>query len=444
MSPPPPPPPQHTRLLSVWVCVLAVYFANVEATWAQATALSVDEKIDILLIAISAILVFIMQGGFALLESGMVRAKNSINVMMKNYIDMCVVMVVFWLVGYGLMWGENPTGFFGTTKFVLNTDDPFELINLFYQVMFAATAVTIISGALAERISFIAYIYISIFVSCVIYPVFGSWAWAEGGWLKEAGFIDFSGSTVVHSIGGWCALVAAIILGPRLGRFDREGLKRPILGHNLTLVALSGFLLWFGWFGFNIGSAAILDVSIPKILFNTNIAAACGGLAGVMTMLLLRRPILLTMTIAASIGGLVGITAGAATMSPVFAALTGLIGGIVSVFGIIALDKMRIDDVVGAVSCHAFAGFWGTLAAGIFYQGDMFNLDRIIIQIFGAVACIFWAFAGAFVLFAGFDKLYKIRVSAGSERRGLDFSEHNEIGYPEFHSEVINPGKTFN
>ncbi len=402
---------------------------------------STQFRLDLLLVAISAILVFIMQGGFALLESGMVRSKNTVNVLMKNYIDLCVVMVVYWIVGYGLMWGENPSGFYGTTLFLYNGTDPETLINVFYQIMFAATAVTIISGALAERINFVAYIFISIFISGLIYPIFGSWAWSETGWLKEAGFVDFAGSTVVHSTGGWCAFAAAIILGPRLGRFGQGRDKRPILGHNLVLVALSGFLLWFGWFGFNMGSAGTMDDSIPLILMNTNIGGAVGGLAGVLTMFLLRQPILLTSTVAAGIGGLVSVTAGAATMTPLFAALTAAIGGIIAVLGIKLLDMAGVDDAVGAVPCHAFCGFWGTLAAGIFFHGDYFNIARITVQLSGAMACMIWAFMGSMILFAGFNKILRIRVSAGDERRGLDFSEHYEIGYPEFQRNLVNPGK---
>lgn len=422
---------------------VTVSFGLVSPTaFAQATEITTDQKLDLLLIGFSAILVFLMQGGFALLESGMVRAKNTVNVLMKNYIDVCVVMLVFWILGYGLMWGSNPSGLFGTTKFMLATGEPFETMNLFYQVMFAATAATIISGALAERVNFMAYIIISIFVSGFIYPIFGSWAWGDGGWLNEVGFIDFAGGTVVHGVGGWSALAAAVILGPRLGRFGKNGEKRHILGHNLPLVALSGFLLWFGWFGFNMGSAGKVDASIPLILFNTNIAGAAGGIAGAILLLAMRQPILLTTTVAASIGGLVAVTSGAATMTPIFAALTGAVGGIVAVLGINLLEKLGIDDAVGAVPCHAFAGFWGTIATGLFYNGNMFNLETVLVQLAGAMACMIWSFITALLLFSALNAVFKIRVTAGSERRGLDYSEHYEIGYPEFQTKMLNPGKS--
>ncbi|MBX2869134.1 MAG: ammonium transporter [Acidiferrobacterales bacterium] len=430
------------KLLLIGVTAILSFGLLSPAAYAQAEEMTTDQKLDLLLIGFSAMLVFIMQGGFALLESGMVRAKNTVNVLMKNYIDVCVVMLVFWAVGYGLMWGSNPTGFFGTNKFLFASGEPIETMNLFYQVMFAATAATIISGALAERVNFVAYIIISVFVSGFIYPIFGSWAWGDGGWLNEVGFIDFAGGTVVHGVGGWSALAAAIILGPRLGRFSKDGEKRHILGHNLPLVALSGFLLWFGWFGFNGGSAGRVDASFPLILFNTNIGGAAGGLAGVLMMLFTRQPVLLTTTIAASIGGLVAITSGAATMTPIFAAITGAIGGMVAVFGITLLEKLGIDDAVGAIPCHAFAGFWGTLATGIFYSDNMFDLGLILIQLTGAVACMLWSFIGAFLLFSTLNAISRIRVNAGDERRGLDYSEHYEIGYPEFQTQMLNPGKT--
>jgi len=409
--------------------------------YAQSEMLSTSEKIDLIFIGFSAILVFLMQSGFALLESGMVRAKNTVNVLMKNYVDLCVVMLVFWIVGYGLMWGNNPTGLFGVSKFMLSSGDPHETMNLFYQIMFAATAATILSGALAERINFPAYLIISVIVSGLIYPIFGSWAWSEGGWLKEIEFIDFAGSSVVHGIGGWCALAATIILGPRLGRFGVDGEKRTILGHNLPLVALSGFLLWFGWFGFNMGSAGTVDASIPLVLFNTNVGGAAGGVAGVIFMIAIRQPVLLTTTVAASIGGLVSITAGAATLTPVFSAITGAIGGVIAVTGISLLEKLQIDDAVGAVPCHAFAGFWGTIAAGIFYAPNMFDPEIIFVQFIGAIACAAWAFIAGYILFSSLNLAMKIRVSAGSERRGLDFTEHYEVGYPEFQSEGLNPRK---
>ncbi|MEM7193604.1 MAG: ammonium transporter [Pseudomonadota bacterium] len=426
----------HIRSL----CLVLLLGIAPQVSHAQ-SVLSVADKIDIVFIALSAILVFFMQAGFALLESGMVRAKNTINVMMKNYVDLCVVMLVFWLFGYGLMWGDNPSGLYGTSKFLLNPDDPGELLFLTYQTMFAATAATIVSGALAERINFGSYILISVLMSAIIYPVFGSWAWAEGGWLKEAGFIDFAGATVVHSTGGWCAFAAAIILGPRLGRFANDGSKRPILGHNLTMVALAGFILWFGWYGFNLGSSGTVDESTPRVLFNTTMAGAAGGVAGVVTMWIGRQHILLTSTVVASIGGLVAVTAGAATMTPAFAAVTGAVGGVVSVVGINALDKMGVDDAVGAVPCHAFAGFWGTLAAGLFLEGNMFDPEIIIIQLAGAMSCMLWAFLGALMIFGLVNKIIALRVTSSTERRGLDFAEHYEIGYPEFQLAAVNPGK---
>ena len=409
---------------------------------AQSQSVSVSLGIDLLLVAVSALLVFLMQAGFAMLESGMVRSKNTVNVLMKNYIDLCVVTMCFWVIGYGLMWGQNTTGFFGTTGFLVNDGSPQTLISLFYQTMFAATAVTIISGAVAERVTFSGYILIAVLVSVLVYPVYGSWVWGPGGWLKELGFFDFAGATVVHSVGGWSALAALLVLGPRLGRYSEEGHKRPILGHNLVLVALGGFLLWFGWFGFNMGSLGKVDGLISLVLLNTNLAGAAGGLAGVMMMMVLRVPVLMTHTVVAMIGGLVAITAGASVMTPVFAALTGFIGGGIAILGIDILDNLGIDDAVGAVSCHAFSGFWGTLSVGLFYTGDLFNLDRIVVQLSGALICMLWSFLVMYGLLKLFGLLFSgIRVNARAERRGLDYTEHYEVAYPEFQRDVVNPGK---
>ena len=409
--------------------------------YAAEQILTVSEKLDFLFIAVSAILVFIMQAGFALLESGMVRSKNAINVMMKNYVDLCAVMLVFWFFGYGLMWGSDHNGWIGFNDFFKTDFASPELMNLIFQLMFAATAATIVSGALAERINFGSYILISILMSAFLYPLIGGWIWNPNGWLSQLGFHDFAGATVVHSTGGWCALAALLILGPRLGRFSQDGSRRPIHGHNLTLVALSGFILWFGWFGFNMGSSGTVSGELPRVLFNTIIGGASGGIAGVLLMLLTRSPVLLTHTVVASISGLVAITAGADVMGIGFAALTGAVGGIVCILGIELLESLRVDDAVGAVACHAFAGSWGTIAAGMFIDGDLFNMPQTMIQIIGAAACFGWAFFGGLLVFGGVNAIIKLRVSSTTERRGLDYVEHYEIGYPEFQGRLTNPGK---
>jgi len=398
-------------------------------------------KINTLWIAIAAILVFFMQAGFALLESGMSRSKNAINVMMKNYMDVCLGSLIFWLVGFGVMFGSNSSGFFGQDHFALINANAWDYTFLLFQTMFAATAVTICSGAMAERTRYDAYLIAASLIIAIIYPVFGSWVWGGfyggSGWLAELGFIDFAGSTVVHSIGAWCALAGIIVLGPRLGRFDPDtGKARDIPGHNLSLVALGGFILWLGWFGFNGGSTLAADSVIGFIILNTHLAAAAGAVGALLSSRFFGSPILLTATINGSIAGLVSITAGCATMTPIFAIITGLIAGAISVWGANWLLKLKLDDVVGAIPVHGFAGVWGTLAAGIFITDDLFNFNQALIQLIGIIIAFFWAFFSALIVFYLIDKTIGLRASSEHEQQGLDFTEHDEVGYPEFNKTV--------
>ena len=398
-------------------------------------SISIDPAaVDMIWLVTASALVFLMQAGFALLEAGMSRTKNTLNVAMKNYMDVCIGTLVFWAVGYGLMFGDNPTGFFGMDQFLIEDGDATTYGTLLFQTMFAATAVTIASGAMAERTRFNAYLIGALFITAIIYPVFGSWVWNADGWLAKLGFIDFAGSTVVHSVGAWTALAGIIILGPRLGRFDKSGRPRDIRGHNLTLVALGGFILWFGWFGFNGGSTLAASTDIALINLNTQLAAASGAVATMLMAVFLRRPILLTETVNGSIAGLVAITAGCASMTPLYAVITGLVGGIVCTVGMHSLTALRLDDVVGAVSAHGFAGAWGTLAAGLFYADNMFNSEIITIQLVGIFACFIWTFSTALIMYFAIDLLMGLRAPALHEQRGLDLSEHAEIGYPEFPS----------
>ncbi len=398
-------------------------------------------KINTLWVAIAAILVFFMQAGFALLESGMSRSKNAINVMMKNYMDVCLGSLIFWLVGFGVMFGSNSSGFFGQDHFALINANAWDYTFLLFQTMFAATAVTICSGAMAERTKYDAYLIAASLIIAIIYPIFGSWVWGGfyggSGWLAELGFIDFAGSTVVHSIGAWCALAGIIVLGPRLGRFDPDtGEARDIPGHNLSLVALGGFILWLGWFGFNGGSTLAADSAVGLILLNTQLAAAAGAVGALLSSRLFGSPILLSATINGSIAGLVSITAGCATMTPIFAIITGLIAGAISVWGASWLLKLKLDDVVGAIPVHGFSGAWGTLAAGIFITDDLFNFNQALIQLVGIIIAFCWAFFSALIVFYLIDKTIGLRASSQHEQQGLDFTEHNEIGYPEFNKTV--------
>ncbi len=386
-------------------------------------------------------LVFLMQAGFALIEGGMSRSKNAVNVIMKNYMDACVGGLIFWLFGFGLMFGANPSGWFGTDSFLPQAGSAWDWSFLLFQMMFAATACTIASGAMAERARFGAYLAGACVITGVIYPVFGAWAWggytSGTGWLKELGFIDFAGSTVVHSIGGWCALAGIIVLGPRLGRFGKYGEPRAIPGHNLSLVALGGFILWFGWFGFNGGSTTTGDASIGKIILNTHLAGCAGATSSALGCWLLRKPVLLTGTVNGSLGGLVGITAGCATMDPQFAVIAGLVAGVITLVGPALLNFCGLDDVVDAVSVHAFCGAWGTLAAGMFFAGDLFDSSRVMVQAVGVLAALLWGFGSALVMYLLIDVFIGLRASPLHEQRGLDFTEHAEIGYPEFQQHQV-------
>jgi Amt family ammonium transporter len=392
-------------------------------------------------VVIGGILVFFMQAGFALIESGSVRSKNTVNVLMKNYMDTCIGGLVFWLFGFGLMFGLNQSGWIGLSHFMPNQMDDWHWNLLFFQMMFAATATTIASGAMAERIHFVAYVVSAIFVSGVIYPVFGSWAWGGlfggDGWLKAMGFIDFAGSTVVHSIGGWVALAGIIVLGPRLGRFGRKGQSHFLAGHNLPLVALGGFILWFAWFGFNAASTVSANVSIGRIALNTHLAA-CAAASTYMILALIRsKAVLIRNTINASLAGLVAITAGCATMSPIFAIMTGVGAGILISFVPQLLVKMQLDDVVDAVAVHGVCGAWGTLAAGAFLETNLFDANVMYVQIIGIFAAFVWGFGLALLVFKILDKvLGGLRVSQQHEQRGLDYTEHAELSYPEFQRDL--------
>ncbi len=418
----------HRNVLSK--VLISTFFLS--PTFVYSAEVIQPEVIHTLWVVIAGSMVFLMQAGFALLETGMVRAKNAVNVMMKNYMDLCVGTLLFWLVGYGLMFGDNPTGFYGTTLFGLTSAPNWDYTLIFFQIMFAATSATIVSGAMAERTNYMAYLIGTCGITAIIYPIFGSWAWNDHGWLKQMGFIDFAGSTVVHSVGGWCSLAGIMLLGPRLGRFSDRGEVRSIPGHNLGFIAIGGFLLWFGWFGFNGGSTLAAGTNVGHILLNTHMAGAAGAVAAMLTSMFTRQPALMTNAVNGSIAGLVAITAGCASMQVPYAILTGAIGGSLSVLGIIWLEKMRLDDVVGAVSVHGLCGAWGTLAAGMFLTGNMFDLHQMMVQMIGIGAAFVWVFFTAFAMYYIISIIVDLRVSSMHEQRGLDITEHGEIGYPEF------------
>ncbi len=391
---------------------------------------------SIVWMTVCAALVMLMQGGFCLLESGLCRAKHSINVAIKNLVDFCVSVPVFFLLGFGLMFGASWQGLIGTSLFA-----PFEEMTpwmwafFLFQAVFCGTATTIISGAVAERLRFSAYLVICLLVSAVFYPVFGHWAWGgaiEGtspGWLKALGFIDFAGSAVVHSVGGWIALAAAIVAGPRIGRYSPQNGK--MRGHNLPMATLGAMLLWFGWFGFNGGSTLWITHDIPRIVVNTNLSAAAGGLcAMVLTYWTERRPNV-GQVINGCLAGLVGITASCQVVSPLMSLCIGAIAGAIAVGGKNLLERWRIDDAVGAVPVHAFAGTWGVLAVALFADpaawGTGFNFwQQLGVQSLGIVVCFAWAFGGGLTTLWLLSCVWPLRVSQRAEVYGLNFSEHGE------------------
>ena len=389
---------------------------------------------------IAAFLVFFMQAGFAMVESGLTRAKNAVNIMMKNLMDFSVGSLAYWIIGFGLMFGVTTTGWFGTDGFLLSDfakeGDPWLYAFWMFQVVFAATAATIVSGAMAERTKFSSYLVYSVFISALIYPIFGSWAWGSlyhgGGWLEGLGFIDFAGSTVVHSVGGWAALAGAIVLGPRIGKFTKDGKPKAILGHNLTLAALGTFILWFGWFGFNAGSTTTANTDIALIAVTTNLSAAAGAVAAMFTAWFAIGKPDGSMALNGALAGLVAITAGCANVSPLSAVIIGLFAGVIVVYSVLFIERvLKVDDPVGAVSVHAVCGAFGTIAAGVFDVGG-FSLSVVGVQVLGVVSAFLWVFPTAFILFKVIDKTIGLRVSEEEEIDGLDILEHGMEAYPDF------------
>ena len=427
------------RKATLFLLPALLLFALFDPVRAATDAAAVQTNMDFLWTLIAAFMVFFMQAGFAMVESGFTRAKNAVNIIMKNVMDMSMGVLAFWAIGFGLMFGVSKWGLFGTTGFFLSDfavgGDPWTLAFWMFQVVFAATAATIVSGAMAERTKFTSYIIYSVFITGLIYPIFGSWAWGGlfngSGWLENLGFIDFAGSTVVHSVGGWAALAGAIVLGPRIGKYV-DGKTRAIPGHNLTLGALGVFILWFGWYGFNVGSTTAATTDMALIAVNTTFAAAAGAVGAMITSWLKFGKAEATMTLNGVLAGLVGITAGCANVTPGSAIIIGLIAGGIVVFSVILLDqKFRVDDPVGAVSVHGVCGAWGTLAAGIFNTGGV-TPGIIGVQLLGIAAAFLWVFPTAFLLFKTIDKVFGLRISREEELDGLDVGEHGNEAYPDF------------
>lgn len=394
--------------------------------------------IDTVWVLLAAVLVFFMQAGFAMVEAGFTRAKNVGNIIMKNFMDFSIGSIVFWFVGFSLMFGPSIGGFIGGINFMFTAEygnDVPDMAILIFQTVFAATAATIVSGAMAERTKFSTYLIFSLIITLIIYPISGHWVWG-GGWLSELGFHDFAGSTVVHSVGGWAALAGASILGPRIGKYN--GKANAIPGHNMVLGALGVFILWLGWFGFNpgstLGATGENTNSIAHIFVTTNLSAAMGAIVTMfITWARYGKPDL-SMTLNGALAGLVAITAGCDIVSPGGAALIGLLAGFVVVFGIEFIDKkLRVDDPVGAISVHGLNGAMGTLMVGLlatdgglFYGGGFSLLG---VQAIGVGAVGVWAFGMAWILFKVLKSTVGLRVSEKEEQDGLDIHEHGQSAY---------------
>lgn len=419
--------------------VLPNFVLAADGPTAESNAVAIDTVWTI----IAAFLVFFMQAGFAMVETGFTRAKNAGNIIMKNLMDFSTGSIMFWIVGIGIMFGVDKAGFIGTTGFAIS--DNFEHLGLsipiwvflLFQTVFAATAATIVSGAMAERTKFISYFFYSIVITAIIYPVVGHWIWG-GGWLAQRGMIDFAGSTVVHSVGGWAALMGAYLLGPRIGKYSKDGKPNAIPGHNITLGALGVFILWFGWFGFNPGSTLSgTNPDIGLIAVNTNLAAAAGAIGAMLVCWNRYGKPDVSLTLNGALAGLVAITAGCAAVSAVGAAIIGFLAGILVVLSVEFIDKiLKIDDPVGAVSVHGVCGAFGTamvgllaVDGGLFYNG---GAQLLVTQLIGIVSVFAWTAVLAFIVFAAIKATIGLRVSAEEEEEGLDIGEHGLDAYADF------------
>lgn len=384
--------------------------------------------LDILWLLIAASLVMLMQLGFCMLESGLVRTKNTINVAVKNLVDFCLASLLFFAVGYAFMFGRSEGGIIGLSGFFLDgVTDPMPLAYFFFQLVFCCTAATIISGAVAERMSFRGYIILSALVSVFFYPVAGHWIWSSEGWLSGMGFIDFAGSTVVHSVGGWLALAAVMVIGPRLGRFDSDNpLASP---HSLIIATFGVLILFFGWLGFNGGSTAELNSAVPGIIVNTVIAGTAGGMGGMLISWVFQRMPSLGDILNGTIAGLVAITACCHVVTPMTSLVIGAIGAIICFFATRLLTQLKIDDVVGAAPAHAFPGVWGTLAVALLGNPEAWGTgfsrwEQFFVQLLGVSVIFVWAFGLGYVVLLLINRLKPLRVSQEAEEQGLNIAEH--------------------
>jgi Amt family ammonium transporter len=398
---------------------LAARIAELEATIAET-----NFAVDSLLLLFFAVLVALMQPGFALLEAGLHSAKNVVNIFMKNIADFAVAGLAFWAIGFGIMYRGD-----GIYWFLRGYESDFAVsADFFFQMVFAATAATIVSGAIGGRMKFLAYLIFSAVMTALIYPIMGHWQWG-GGWLDGLGFYDFAGSSIVHAVGGFAALGAVLAIGPRIGRYS-GGKVNAMPGHNMALAGLGVFLLWLGWFGFNPGSqlafASAEDaVAVADIFVNTNLAAAAGAMAAMLTSWALFKKPDYSMTINGILAGLVGITAGPDVIAGGAAVITGAIAGVIVVFSVLMFDKLRVDDPVGAISVHGVCGIWGTLAVGIFAPAAA----NFGVQLVGTLAYSAGALVAGYAIFMLLKATIGIRVTPQEEVEGLDIAEHGIEGY---------------
>ncbi|MBN1687375.1 MAG: ammonium transporter [Spirochaetales bacterium] len=406
--------------------------------------------LDTVWVLIAAFLVFFMQAGFGMVEVGFIRAKNATNILTKNFLDFCMASLGFLFFGYAIMFGQG-NGFMGLKGWFLigaesGADVPLYAFWLF-QAAFCGAAATIVAGGMAERMKFPAYLIYSFLISALIYPIIGHWVWG-GGWLASLGFADFAGSTVVHTTGGIAALVGTIMLKPRAGKYRADGSPNMIAGHNIPLASLGVFILWFGWFGFNPGSTLGVGNGelIARVAINTNLGAAAGGVGAMGIIWALTRKADLSIAMNGALAGLVAVTAPCAFIDPWAAIVIGLVGGVVVVFGARFLDKLKIDDPVGAVPVHGLNGIWGTIAIGLFGKSSLGvahdglfyggGLTQLGIQLAGALSVAAFVLVGMGIVFKLIDLTIGLRVSVEEEYRGLDIGEHGMQSYSGF--QIIN------
>jgi Amt family ammonium transporter len=435
-----------------WTSIVAMVAVLAAAGTAHAgeetpSAQTLSLGLDTLWVLIAAFLVFFMQAGFGMVEAGFTRAKNACNILTKNFLDYCVASVMFFLVGYAFMFGKG-NGFIGWTGFGMSGAENPSAVQPWafwlFQAAFCGAAATIVAGAMAERMKFPAYLIYTAVVSALIYPIVGHWIWSGGGWLAKMGFADFAGSTVVHSVGGWISFVGTIVLGARIGKFGPDRRPRAIAGHSIPLAALGVFLLWFGWFGFNPGSTLGVGdgEAIARIAVNTNIAACAGAITAMIAVWLAFGKPDLSMTMNGCLAGLVAITAPCNYVTPAASIAIGAVAGVVVVLGVYLLDRIRVDDPVGAIPVHGMNGLWGTLAVGLWGQESLGlahdglfhggGLTQLGIQALGTLAVDLFVMASMGAVFLAIKHTMGLRVSAEEELRGLDIGEHGMESYAGF------------